>query len=80
MTNGLGAEFKGIVSPVVGRHFEGCGDLRAESCRNDTKSPLTSASFFARLHLLSLRSFSMASAIRSNHCENTSVTGRRVAV
>src|ERR1700737_253615 len=30
------------------------------------------ASFFARPHFLSLRSFSTASVMRSNHCENAS--------
>jgi hypothetical protein len=59
---------------------EGCGDRREASAFNAAKSPRMKASFFARLHFFSLRSFSMASVTRSNHCEKTSVTGHLVEV
>ena len=53
------------------------GVLRRDRSFNEAMSPRMKASFFARLRFLSLRSFSIASVIRSNHCENTSSTGLR---
>src|SRR6202021_1802808 len=55
-------------------------DLRWESCWRDAIASRMKASFLALLPPLSLRSLSMASVMRSNHCEKTSSTGRREAV
>jgi hypothetical protein len=66
--------------PAVGGRLEGWGVLRRESSCKEAMSPRMNASFFARLHFLILRSFSIASVIRSNHCENTSSTGLRACV
>ena len=63
--------------PAAGGRLEGWGDLRFASCCNDARSPRMKASFFARLHFFSLRSFSIASVIRSNHWEKISSTGLR---
>ena len=56
--------------------------MRFASCCSEAKSPRINASFFLRLHFFSLRPFSMASSIRSNHCEKISSRSswRRVAL
>src|SRR5271168_2211052 len=66
--------------PPVGGRLAGWRVLRRESSCNEAMSPWTKASFFARLHFLIVRSFSIASVIRSNHCEKTSSTGLRASV
>src|SRR5262249_56705662 len=58
----------------------GCDRRRVASRRSEPKSPRMSASFFARDQPLTCRSAAMASVMRSNHWENTRVTGRRCAV
>ena len=65
---------------AAGGRLEGCADLRFDSSRSNSKSPRMSASFLARLQFFSLRSFSIASVIRSNHCVKINSTGRRDAV
>ncbi len=65
-----------------------CGNLRAARARSATKSPLMKASFFARLHFSNLRSFSIASVIRSeplreDECHRTArrgVTAKRSVI